>query len=127
VITLNPMPALKASEGASLKPKKPDGHGGAGETSRMLVTHPNLVQLDRVRVKEGPDRPAQREIPGGLGPLFGGGVYSPANDLGVYDRHAGHPGQTGDPRLADASVGRKAYDAMAAWVADVIKRDFLGR
>ena len=127
VITLNPMPALKASEGASLKPKRPDGHAGAGETSRMLVTHPKLVRLERARVKEGPDRPALREIPGGLGPLFGGGVYNPAGDLHVYDRHKGHPGQTGDPRLADPVVGRKAYDAMAAWVADVIKRDFLGR
>lgn len=127
VITLNPMPALKASEGASLKPKAPDGHAGAGETSRMLVTHPKLVRLERARTKEGPDRPALRDIPGGLGPLFGGGVYNPAGDLHVYDRAKGHPGQTGDPRLADPAVGEKAFDAMAAWVADVIKRDFLGQ
>jgi len=127
VLTLNPMPALKASEGASLKPKAPDGHAGAGETSRMLVTHPNLVRLERARVKEGPDRPALRQIAGALGPLFGGGVYNPAGDLHVYDRQKGHPGQTGDPRLASAEVGRKAFDAMAAWVADVVKRDFLGK
>jgi creatinine amidohydrolase len=126
VITLNPMPALKANEGASLKPKAPDGHAGAGETSRMLVTQPNLVRLERVRLKEGSDRPALRDIPGGLGPLFGGGVYNPAGDLNMYDRAKGHPGQTGDPRLASAEVGRKAFDAMAAWVADVVKRDFLG-
>ncbi len=127
VITLNPMPALKASEGASLKPSKPDGHGGAGETSRSLVIHPNLVRLDLAQVKEGPDRPVQRPIPGGAGPLFGGGVYDPAIDLHIYNRQQGHPGQTGDPRLADPEVGRKAYLDMARWVADVIKRDFLGR
>ena len=69
VISLNPMPALKASEGESLKPKKPDGHAGAGETSRMLVTHPNLVRLELARVKEGPDRPTLRPIPGGAGAL----------------------------------------------------------
>ncbi len=126
VITLNPMPALKESEGQTLKPKKPDGHGGAGETSRSLVLHPNLVRLDRARVKEGLDRPILRPIPGSLGPLFGGGVYNPAGDLSVYDRLQGHPGQTGDPNLADPEVGRKAYLAMAQWVADVIKRDFLG-
>jgi creatinine amidohydrolase len=125
VITLNPMPALKASEGESLKSKKPDGHAGAGETSRALVIHPDLVLMDRVRVKEGPDRPVKRNIPGGRGPLFGGGVYDPKTDLHVYDRDQGHPGQTGDPRLADEAVGKKAYRAMAEWVADVIKRDFL--
>lgn len=127
VITLNPMPALKASEGESLKSKKPDGHAGAGETSRALVLHPNLVLMDEVQVKEGPDRPDMRPIPGALGPLMGGGVYNPAGDLHVYDRAKGHPGQTGDPRLADPEVGRKAYQAMASWVAEVVKRDFLGR
>ncbi len=127
VITLNPMPALKASEGASLKPKKPDGHAGAGETSRSLVIHPNLVRLDRAQVKEGLDRPNLRPIAGAMGPLFGGGVYDPAGDLHVYDHLKGHPGQTGDPHLADPEVGRKAYLDMATWVADVIKRDFLGR
>jgi creatinine amidohydrolase len=127
VITLNPMPALKESEGQSLKPKKPDGHGGAGETSRSLVIHPNLVHLDRARVKDGVDRPFQRSIPGSLGPLFGGGVFNPAMDLHVYDRHEDHPGQTGDPNQADPEIGHKAYLAMAQWVADVIKRDFLGQ
>jgi len=92
----------------------------------MLVTHPNLVRVEKSRVKEGLDRPVLRPIAGGDGPLFGGGVFNPAGDLYVYDRSKGHPGQTGDPRLADPTVGEKAYDAMAAWVADVIKRDFLG-
>jgi creatinine amidohydrolase len=127
VITLNPMPALKASEGASLKPKRPDGHGGAGETSRALALHPNLVKLDRAVPSDGFDKPNPPELPGGKGPLFGGGVYNPKNDLHVYDRTTGHPGQTGDPRLADPEVGRKAYIAMARWVADVIKRDFVGK
>jgi len=127
VITLNPMPALKESEGQSLKPKKPDGHGGAGETSRALVIHPNLVRLERAQASEGMDRPAVRPIPGGMGPLFGGGVYNPAGDLHLYDRQKGHPGQTGDPRLADPEVGSKAYLAMARWVADVVKRDFLNQ
>lgn len=127
VITLNPMPALKESEGQSLKPKRPDGHGGAGETSRALVIHPKLVKLERAKVHEGPDRPDLRPIPGGSGPLFGGGVYNPAGDLVVYDRKKGHPGQTGDPKYADEEVGKKAYLAMASWVAEVIKRDFLGK
>jgi creatinine amidohydrolase len=125
VITLNPMPALKASEGASLKPSRPDGHGGAGETSRALALHPNLVMLERAVPSDGFDQPAPPDLPGGKGPLFGGGVYNPKNDLHVYDRTLGHPGQTGDPRLANAETGKAAYLAMARWVADVIKRDLI--
>jgi creatinine amidohydrolase/Fe(II)-dependent formamide hydrolase-like protein len=127
VITLNPMPALKESEGQSLKPKRPDGHAGAGETSRALALHPNLVRMDRAVPSDGYDKPEPRAIAGGKGPLFGGGVYNPKNDLHLYDRKIGHPGQTGDPKLADAEVGRKAFVAMAGWVANVIKRDFLGK
>lgn len=127
VITLNPMPALKESEGQSLKPKRSDGHAGAGETSRALVIHPNLVKMDRAVPSDGFDKPEARPVPGGKGPLFGGGVYNPKNDLHVYDRNKGHPGQTGDPRLADVEIGKKAYLGMARWVADVIKRDFLGK
>jgi hypothetical protein len=82
--------------------------------------------MERARTHDKIDRPAVRPIPGSLGPLFGGGVYSPAGDLYLYDHATGHPGQTGDPHLADPEVGRKAYLAMAQWVADVIKRDFLG-
>jgi len=127
VITLNPMPALKESEGQSLKPKRPDGHAGAGETSRALALHPNLVRLDRAIASDGYDKPEPRPIAGGKGPLYGGGVYNPKNELDLYDRGTGHPGQTGDPKLADPETGRKAYLAMARWVADVIKRDFLGK
>lgn len=127
VLTLNSMMASKASERASLKPRKPDGHGGAGETSRLLVTHPNLVKLDRARPSEEEERPLLREIPGGASPLFGGGVYNPLADLIRYDHAKGHPGQTGDPRLADPEIGRRAYEAKAAWIADVVKRDFLAR
>lgn len=126
VITLNPMPALKASEGESLKPKRPDGHGGAGETSRSLAIHPNLVCMDRAVPSDGYDKPNPPDLPGGKGPLFGGGVFNPKENLHRYDRSAGHPGQTGDPRLADPEIGRKAFLAMASWVADVIKRDFVG-
>jgi creatinine amidohydrolase len=125
VITLNPMPALKASEGESLKPKRKDGHGGAGETSRALALHPNLVRLDRAVPSDGFDPPDKPDLPGGKGPLFGGGVYNPKDDLHLYNRSTGSPGQTGDPRLADPEIGRKAYLGMARWVADVIKRDFV--
>jgi creatinine amidohydrolase len=116
VITLNPMAALAD-----------DGHAGVSETSRLLVTHPNLVRLDRARLAAGPGQPARRAIPGGAEPFLGGGVCNPAGDLHAYQRQAGHPGQAGDPRLASIAAGRAAYDGLAGWVADVIMRDFLGR
>lgn len=125
VLCTNPMPALKAAEKKELALKAPDGHAGAGETSRALALHPGLVKLDRARVWEGDLRlaPAGQPLAGGDPPLLGGGVYRPMRELTMYSRDAGHPGQTGDPRLAQAEAGVKAYLAMARWVADVVKRD----
>lgn len=128
VVVLNPMPALKASERESLRvntPKKPDGHAGAGETSRGLCLYPNLVYLDRAR----PDRPKPpdtgKKILGGEPPLLGGGVFNPAADGRGYSRQAGDPGQTGDPALGSAEAGLKAYEAMGRVVAQVAHKLFV--
>lgn len=125
VLCLNPMPAL-ASEKQELALRGPDGHAGAGETSRALALHPGLVRLDRVRLWEEPAGASVAplaQLPGGDPPLLGGGVYRPRREFTMYSREAGHPGQTGDPLLARAEAGSKALYAMARWVADVVKRD----
>ncbi|NPV56305.1 MAG: creatininase family protein, partial [Anaerolineae bacterium] len=126
VLSLNIMFAMKASEGAALKTKKRDGHGGAGETARLMLSHPNLVYLERVRPDPDIDAPPPREIVGGTPPLLGGGVYNPARDMAMY-QYGRHPGQTGDPTTATREVGQKSLEAMGAWTADVIKRDFFGK
>jgi creatinine amidohydrolase len=125
VLSLNILFPMKAAEGPLLKSKKRDGHAGAGETGRLMVTHPNLVYVERTQSDPDLDAPFPRDIPGGGPPLIGGGVYNPARELRLYDRSR-HPGQTGDPHDANVEIGRAGLEGMGAWIADVIKRDFLG-
>lgn len=131
VVVLNPMPALKASERQNLKLDKnprPDGHGGAGETSRGLCLHPNLVYIDRAQDDHWDPAKAvvdDEPILGGEPPLLGGGVYNPANEGRSYSYEAGDPGQTGDPSGASADAGVKAYTAMAEVVAKVAYKLFV--
>ena len=126
VLSLNILFPMKAAEGPLLKSKKRDGHGGAGETGRLMVSHPNLVYIERAQPDPDLDKPAPRQILGGGPPLVGGGVYNPAHELNLYQRER-HPGQTGDPRDASVEVGRAGLEGMGAWIADVIKRDFFGK
>ncbi|MEG1525106.1 MAG: creatininase family protein [Clostridia bacterium] len=128
VVVLNPMPALKASERASLnlnKSTRPDGHAGAGETSRALCLYPNLVNLDAAKEDILKPVPKGEPILGGEPPLLGGGVYNPAMEGRGYDRASGDPGQTGDPRLATAEAGIKAYTAMGKVVAQIAYKLFV--
>ena len=130
VVVLNPMPALKASERASLDltaKKRPDAHAGAGETSRALCLYPNLTYIDRAQddgwVYSGED--VCETIIGGEPPLMGGGVYNPADEGRGFSRERGDAGQTGDPALADAEAGRKAYAAMGRVIAQVVCKLFV--
>lgn len=130
VVMLNPMPALKASERASLDltaKKRPDGHGGAGETSRGLCLHPNLVYMDRAQDDGWVDDGVvdTEVIIGGEPPLLGGGVYNPAAEGRSFSRQRGDPGQCGDPSGADAEAGRKAYAAMGKVIAQVVHKLFV--
>lgn len=130
VVVLNPMPALKASERSSLKLDKtprPDTHAGAGETSRALCLYPNLINMDAVWDDgwKPSNAPKSEPILGGEPPLLGGGVYNPAAEGRSYNREAGDPGQTGDPHLATAEAGVKAYTAMGKVVAQIAYKLFV--
>ncbi len=131
VVMLNPMPALKASERASLDlktQKRPDGHAGAGETSRGLCLYPNLVYVNRAvddGWKEGGAEEVLPPILGSEAPLLGGGVYNPAHEGRSFKRAKGDPGQTGDPSQGEAEAGVKAYTAMGKVVADMAYRLFV--
>ncbi len=107
VLTLNPTPALL------------EAAGRADLAARLLASHPNLVRLDRAHAPAESAGPAQREIAGGSAPFCGGGVFNPAAEL--------RQREAADPRPASAEAGRQSYAALAGWVAEVIKRDFLGR
>lgn len=121
--TLNWLPYLKLHEKKVLDLPGADGHGGAGETARMMARFPEMVQMDVARGYVPPAGPKGEEVPFSGPPLLGGGVYSPARDLPGFEPPE-HPGIVGDPQRAYAEAGEKAFAITAWWVAEIIKREF---
>lgn len=92
-----------------------DGHGGAGETARMLAQHPHLVAQQAERDYALPA--AQSTVPF-AGPLVsGGGVYWPRKTTS-HDPNFG--GILGFPSIATAEMGEALYERLGGWVADVV-------
>ena len=98
---------------------KGEGHGGEGETSRLLVTHPELVHPELGCAYYVPPE-QMRKIQGPEHIKTGGPNYYATRS---YMDHTPH-GHIGDPRLAKAETGEKGYDTIVAWLTQVIKRDF---
>lgn len=126
VITLNKLPYVKLHEKEILDLKYADGHGGAGETSRMMARFPSLVDLENSRAYRISKRSSSDDIPFSGPPLLGGGVYSPANDLSGF-KPPEHPGIVGEPKMANAEAGERAFTFAAKWVAEIIKREFFNK
>lgn len=93
-----------------------EGHGGAGETGRMLWQHPELVVKKMLRdyPSENPPPPAPYILP-----IFcGGGVYTPRK---TTNHDPAFEGIFGYPSIATADVGDGSYDAIANWVAAAVE------
>jgi creatinine amidohydrolase len=101
--------------------KKGEGHGGEGETSRLLVTHPELVHPER-GVPHHIDPEAMRKIQGPEHIKTGGGIFYATRS---YRPHTPY-GYIGDPALARAETGEKGYEVIVDWISMVIQRDFFG-
>lgn len=99
--------------------KKQEGHGGEGETARILVTHPELTHLDRA-VKHHVPPGVMRKIQGPEHIKTGGGIFYATRR---YKDHTPY-GHIGDPALATEETGNKGYDVIAEWLARVIARDY---
>ena len=102
--------------------KKQEGHGGEGETARILVTHPQLVKLEQA-VKHHVPPEDMRKIQGPEHIKTGGGIFYATRR---YKDHTPY-GHIGDPALATAETGNKGYDVIAEWLARVIARDYFGK
>jgi len=119
VVVANWLPAVvemlpRAFEG--MPQGKRDGHGGAGETARMLCQHPELVRADRLRDYEVD---AYRSPTPFTHPVAaGGGVYAPRK---TSNHDPAFHGILGFPTVATAEVGERLYDALADWVAQVVR------
>ncbi len=99
-----------------------EGHSGEGETSRIMAIVPELVQMDHAETFY-PERPPKPKIVGDDAPLHGGGWAVPARDY----REILPKAFRGNSKLATKEVGEKLLDLRARWLADVIKRDLVGR
>jgi creatinine amidohydrolase len=98
---------------------KGEGHGGEGETSRLLVTHPELVHPERGPVHHLPPE-VMRKIQGPEHVKTGGGIFYATRS---YRDHTPW-GHIGDPGLALAETGERGYAVIVDWIASVIARDF---
>ncbi len=99
--------------------KHQEGHGGEGETARILVTHPELTHLDRA-VRHHVPPGDMRKIQGPEHIKTGGGIFYATRR---YQDHTPY-GHIGDPALATEEVGNKGYAVIAEWLARVIARDY---
>ena len=130
VIALNWGRALYARHKEILDSKGFEGHGGEGETSRLMAVHPELVDLSKgvpfyveehgtPQQKAPVERRARDPIP--FDNFFdGGGLFRAPKDFGKDLTTVGH---FGDPRLATAEKGEAALEIVGEWQARLIRRE----
>lgn len=117
-VSLNWLPALEARYPEFLRSGRSEGHSGEGETARVLLTHPNLVQMQRARVYYSP---AADEAEDSDHPLMGGGIFSAKANWKEFAPF----GSVGDPTLATIETGQKAYDVIVDWIIRAMKKAIL--
>lgn len=117
VLVLNPLPVVREKYGEILTSKGMEGHGGEGETARVLASQPELVDLARA-VAFSPER--RERLPWDVPPHFGGAAYEPSRDF----RADAPPGSIGNPALATRDTGEKGWALITEWCAEIIKRHF---
>lgn len=120
-ISLNWLQVTKEVYPKVLKSKKREGHGGEGETSRVMVHHPKLVRKEAMVAHYLEEMPAADEVPYSRSPAYGGGVGGPFRDF----RDVTPYGHYGDPSLATVETGHALYDAICNWMCRVVKRDLV--
>ena len=119
IVTLNWLIGIRPKYKGLLKSTRPQGHGGEGETARLLATVPHLVRMKEARpyhptIKTSPD------VYGDFLPYLGGAIGRYRFD---GDEFRGFRDITGDPQLATAETGEKTYAVIAEWIAAAIRHD----
>jgi len=121
VIALNWLIGIRSRYQGILKSTREEGHGGEGETARMLATAPHLVRMDRAHAYY--PKPAKGlKIEEDRLPYLGGGI-------GRYRPHEGmfsdkHQGIIGNPGLATAETGEKVYGLITDWIVKIVKSEW---
>jgi creatinine amidohydrolase len=119
VVTLNWLVGIRPGYKGILRSDKPQGHGGEGETARMLATAPEFVRMEKAR-------PWHPTVPEGVPyadvlPYLGGGIGRYKMPDPFFKGF--HDGITGDPHLATAEAGEKVYTLVTEWICSVIRFD----
>lgn len=119
VVVMNWMVELAKAYAAGLgKSRKGESHGGEGETARILVTHPELVDLTKARAFYlHPDDLRKIQSPEHM--KTGGGLFYPTRSY----RALTPVGSIGDPSLATEETGERGYAVIVQWLAGIIQRD----
>lgn len=102
--------------------KKGEGHGGEGETSRILATHPELVHPER-GTPHHLDPTVMAKIQGPEHIKTGGGIFYATRS---YKDHTPY-GHIGDPTLATTLTGERGYEVIVDWISAVVRRDYFGQ
>jgi creatinine amidohydrolase len=100
-----------------LTAKKKQGHGGEGETSKLLAVHPELVEMGRARSYYSD---YAEKVESDDHPTHGGQIFIPTRSM----RDVSPIGCVGEPSLAKAETGEKAWEGICSWLAEVIRREF---
>lgn len=120
VVTLNWLIGVRPGYKGLLVSDKPQGHGGEGETARMLATAPQLVRMEKARPYH-PNLPRDPEVYGDFLPYLGGAIGRYRFDRDEFPNFV--DGITGDPQLATAETGEKSYALIAEWIAAAVRFD----
>jgi len=97
------LPLVEPPPGGPPKKDAVDMHGGESETSTMLISHPDLVHMDRTNQESGADR-ARLQLPGNL--------YTA---IWWYARFPEH--YSGDGSLGNKELGQFKMDA---WINAIV-------
>ena len=120
VMTLNWLVGIRPKYKDLMRSDQVQGHGGEGETNRMLATAPHLVRMDQARSYH-PNLPAPAGHADML-PYLGGAVgrykYPPEVFEGFED------GIVGDPQLASAEEGEKVYALITDWICGIVRAEW---
>ena len=121
-LAFGPVTAEKHRAIVKTAPPSEDGHAGEAETGRMLVTHPELVDLSKLD-RPGVPKRVREPIEHAGSPFMGGGLFravrntGPRTSLGYY----------GSPQLATPETGEQSMGAIVEWVCRIIRRDLTPR
>jgi len=121
-VVCNWLAALSAVYHTIQTSTKGEGHGGEGETSRLLVTHPELVHPELAEPHHI-DPAVMARIQGPEHIKAGGGIYYGTRSY----RDVTPYGHIGDPTIASPETGEKGYDVIVEWLSKVIQRDFFAK